>query len=214
MIEKPKSIKRQMAILRKLFPGIRLSNLGKKLSKREFVEENIVQLAIPKWKKIAPTYSEAVVKVFGLIEKTRNIKIIILPPKVCDAKHLRQTKKTILAWNEIEKKQKDKDVFIVPIENKLKFKECTAKEVSESVAEKEFSLGLFEIGIIALTHPEIINDKIFSWISCYGDEYSRKGNRSFLLSCHYQFSNGAVTFHTWGKKRSLPYYATVSGFID
>lgn len=168
---KIKDITEQVCILREIFPEIYFTyeELG--------VEKTLPKkaegwFAIPKWKKIAPTYNEAVEKVLGLIKKTRGY--------ACDKNrnypnHLRQSEKSKKAWEKLKMDQKNNDILVIPAQFGLLHVGRSVRRAREIMRTNEFGLGLYEVGIMLLTHPERLIDRGDLSICCAGDEISRDG---------------------------------------
>lgn len=151
----PKTIKEQAEIIENSF-GIKISYPETMPLLPEKAEHYFL---IPKWDRVGKTYAQAVNAVIAAIKKQRNGKVY--------------------QWNEFT------DENLRPLERNIpeiiaaQFGELHKGESVESVrnnkGKNEGLLGLYEISVMLLTHPERLEKYEDLWIDCAGDEYSYAG---------------------------------------
>lgn len=168
------SLKEQVNLLRKLFPGIGYAD--EKLAEQNLPPNAEGWFAIPRWEKIASTYGEAVQKVLDLIKQAENGDFHDFCEGKFSAKHLRQSKKTRKAFQRLGNEQKDSDILVFPFHFDQTHKVMNANE---------FGVGAFAIGIMILT-----NQRSFLWrggfsiFKCFGDKMSPYNNGGFFSLLH------------------------------
>ncbi len=190
---KPKGITEQTNRLRELLPGIGYAD--EKLVKQNLPPNAEGWFAIPKWEKIAPTYGEAVQKVFDLLRKTRDGKFYNYRDGRLGSEYLRQSQKSIKAWEKLGDEQKDHDILIVPAQFGLRHRGRSVRRAREVMSSQEFGLGAFAIGIMLLTHPERLQHYDDLYIDCVGDEYSLDADGDFPGAPIFDFNGGQVRFN-------------------
>ena len=189
---KPKGITDQTNRLRELFPGIGYAD--EKLTEVELPSNAEGWFAIPRWEKIAPTYNEAVQKVFDLIKKTRKGKFYNYREGNLGPQYLRQSTKTAKIFQVLGDEQKDHDILVVPAQFGLNHRGKSVRRAREVMNASEFGLGAFAIGIMLLTHPERLQHYDDLWIDCVGDEYSPRADGDFSRAPCFHFVDGKVKF--------------------
>jgi len=172
-----KSIPEQVAIIRKLLPGVGSAN------------EQIAKLPLPvgadgwfaflKQEAIGRTYREATEKVLGLLKQTRNGAFHNYYDGRIGPRYLRQSEHSIKAWKQIEKEQAGHDILIVPAQFGLLYSGHSATEARAKMAQNEFGLGALAAGIMLATHTEreVRFDQMH--IDCVGDEFSTIDDNNF-----------------------------------
>jgi hypothetical protein len=201
-----KEVAEQIDVLCRLFPELR-SFPKKKIFKKSFSNGAEGLLVVPKWEKIAPTYNEAVEKVFHQIYMTRG----------SDTKHfmfgsgyLRRNERTEKMFRALGKKQKGNFLF-VDAQFGLRHDGLSVEEVRKAFSEKEFGLGFFEVGIMLLTHPEL--QKIAWCMDCAGDDYSQDAGNAFLEVPSLSLWKGKLIIFKFSIKDHSRGCASVSGFL-
>lgn len=155
---------------------------------------------IPKWEKIAPTYNEALQKVLDAIKSTRPfynwVEGKIGPEYLRESKD-KGTTPEVLAC-QLGKLHKGESVASVRI-NKPK---------------DEILLGAYEVGIIILTHPEVLEKWEDLWLDCPGDEYDYPDSGvRFDGAPYFYFYDSRVEFVTKGVSVASGFYGSVSGLL-
>lgn len=209
---KPKGITEQTNKLRELFPGIGFAD--EKLVELPLPENAEGYFAIPKWETVAPTYGEAVEKVFALIKKTRGGKFYNYREGQLDPKHLRQSAKTAKAFQTLGEQQKDYDILVVPAQFGICHRGRSVRRAREVFLANEFGLGTFAVGIMLLTHPERLGDYDDLYIDCAGDEYAPGGDGKFVSAPLFNFVGGEAEFDTYGIDFAYQSCGSASGFLQ
>lgn len=153
---------------------------------------------IPEWKKVAPTYNEAVQKVLDAIKSTR----------------------PFYNWREgqigPEFLRERVNKGIVPEILAAQFGEKHKGESVENVRKtKEILLGAYEVGIMLLTHPNRLEKYEDLWIDCPGDEYnSPASDARFGHAPYFYFSDGVVKFGAERVGFARDLCGSASGFLS
>jgi len=208
---KPKGITEQTNILRQLFPG--LGYADEKLTTNPLPQNAEGYFAIPRWEKIAPTYGEAVEKVFDLLAKTRNGKFENYRKGQLGPQYLRQSKKTADAFQKFGDEQKDYDILVIPAQFGLRHAGRSVRRAREVMNASEFGLGAFAIGIMLLTHPERLQHYDDLWIDCAGDEFSLDGDGVFSRAPGFRFGIGRLRFDASTVGYVSDLYGSASAFL-
>ena len=207
----PKPIVEQMKVLRKLFPEV--GSIDEKLAEADLLPNAEGWFAIPRWKKIAPTYGKAVQKVLDLIKQTRDGKFHNYREGKLGPQHLRQHAKTAKMFHAIGDEQKDHDVLIVLAQFGLNHRGKSVRRAREVMNASEFGLGAFATGIMILTHPERLQDYNDLWIDCAGDEYAPGAGGDFSHALYFSFDGGEVRFRASRIGGPGGSCGSVSGFV-
>jgi hypothetical protein len=200
----------QTNMLRQLIPGVGFAD--EKLSESSLPEGAEGHFAIPRWEKIAPTYREAVEKVFALLSKQRNGKFYNYREGKLSEQYLRQTEQTKAMFQKLGDEQKGYDILVVPAQFGKRHAGRSVRRAREVMDVNEFGLGAFAVGIMLLTHPERLVDYNDLWIDCAGDEYSPGGDGRFEFAPLFDFDGGKVEFDTFWFSRAHDLYGSASGF--
>ncbi len=208
---KPKGITEQTNILRQLFPGIGYAD--EQIASQPVPSNAEGWFAIPRWDKIAPTYGEAVQKVLDLIKQARNGKFYNYREGQLGPQHLRQSAKTIKAFQELGDEQKDHDILVVPAQFGLRHKGRSVRRARKVMDASEFGLGAFAIGIMILTHPERLQHYDDLWIDCAGDEFTPGAGGQFDDAPVFHFHGGKVGFDADWVDDVRDGYGSASGFL-
>ena len=208
---KPKIITEQTDRLRELFPGIGYAD--DKIAEGDLLKHAEGWFAIPKWEKVAPTYGEAVQKVFDLIKQTRDGNFFNYHEDQTGPKNLRQTSKTANVFQKLGNEQKDHDILVVPAQFGLCHRGRSVRRAHEVFAENEFGLDSFAIGIMILTHPERLQHYDDLYIDCAGDEFTPYADGDFSNAPFFNFDDGGVGVGASGVGDAGDDYGSASGFV-
>lgn len=166
--------------------------------------------AVPRWEKVASSYSEAVEKVLDLIGKTRTFHNY--RKGALGQKYLRLSERTAVALQMIGEKQKG-DFLLIPAQFGLTHRGRSVRRVRVVYAPHEFGLGSFIAGCMILSHPE----RIVQWeqlhIDCPGDEYAPDADGEFSDAPLFHH-DGKVEFHVNWVYYALENYGSASGFVS
>lgn len=189
---KAKGIAEQVSRLCELFPGIGTAN--EKLADQPLPSGAEGYFVIPRWKKIAPTYNEAVEKVLALIEKTRNGKFYNYRAGELGPQYLRQHSRTVKLMQKVGEQQKNHDMLVIPAQFGFRHRGRSVRRAREVFTANECGLGAFAIGIMLLTHPKRLQHLNNLWIDCAGDEFAPGAGGEFSGTPFFMFSDGKVRF--------------------
>lgn len=209
---KPKGITEQTNRLRELFPGIGFAD--EKLAEGELPKHAEGWFAIPKWQTVAPTYGEAVEKVFCIIKKTRNGKFYNYREGQLGPDRLRLSAKTAGVFQKLGDEQKDHDILVVPAQFGIRHRGRSVRRALEVFAGNESGLGAFAIGIMLLTHPERLQHYGDLWIDCAGDEYAPGAAGVFSVAPIFNFDFGQVGFDGYWVDHADARCGSASAFVS
>ncbi len=206
--KKPKSITEQMNILRQLFPGIGF--VDKKIAEQPLPPNTEGWFAIPKWETMAATYGEAVQRVLDVIKKTRSGKFYNYRNSQLGPQYLRQSAKSVKAFQKLGSEQKSHDILIVAAQFGKRHAGRSARRARAVMDVSEFGLGAFAVGIMLLTHPERLQHYDDLWIDCAGDEFSYDADGQFGFAPYFSFHDGRVWFGTFDVAYTSDDYGSAS----
>ncbi|PIZ00497.1 hypothetical protein COY62_02215 [bacterium (Candidatus Howlettbacteria) CG_4_10_14_0_8_um_filter_40_9] len=210
--EKPHGITEQTNRLRELFPGIGFAD--EKIAEGELPSSAEGWFAIPRWESIAPTYGEAVQKVFDKLRETRGGRFHNYREGQLDHGHLRQSKKSVKAWGRwATSKQEGHDILVFPAQFGFLHRGRSVRRALEVMNSREFGLGAFAIGIMLLTHPERLQHFDDLWIDCAGDEFSFFAGGCFEIAPYFSFRGSKLGFDTSGVGSAGGYCGSASAFV-
>lgn len=215
---KLKSINEQCLTIRKYFPrvGFALERFeGAHLFGIE--EANYMSpaegwFAVPRWEIIASTYNLAVVKALKVF-KVINSNVFLRcfgSQDIFVPEHLQPGRKKIIAFNELCLEKGETDILVFPAQFGLYYRNCSPDKVFKSLGLYSFGLGLFELIIKFITHPEILQSGNHLGFIGLGDEFcynNEKGRVCFSVvdNCRYHLDV------IWDNEVS-PKHGAVTGF--
>jgi hypothetical protein len=205
---KLKTLEEQDQILHTFFPGLGSTDL--KPADHKLPNDAEAYFLIPRWEKIAPTYNQAVEKVLELIASKRDFQNYRKGELGPD--RLQEGSKKTSMMKIIGRKQKS-DILVVPAQLGMKYRGSSVRRAREIFGKNEFGFGAFEVGIIALTHPDrfVRFDELDT--DCPGDEYAPGAGRVFSKAPLFLFFDGKLRFGTSGVSVVFDRYGSVSGFV-
>ena len=203
-----KGITEQTNRLRELFPGIGYAN--EKLAEATLPENAEGWFAIPRWEKVAPTYGEALQKVFDLIKQTRNGAFYNYHEGQLGSNQLRQSAKSVSIFQKLGDEQKDHDILVVPAQFGIRHRGRSVRRAREVMNANECGLGAFAIGIMLLSHPERLAHYDDLWIDCGGDEFAPNADGDFSRSPYFWFNDDGVRFATYDVDDACVYFGSAS----
>lgn len=215
---KSRGIMTQILALQKLFPGIGSANKNLLAQIKKGVVLPVGAeglLTAPHWSKIAGSYPEACEKVLDLLEKTYGSHFIKWNKGEIGPKYLREGPKKSCTMESFQREQ-NADILIFPAHFDICLHGPTTRRTRLVMNDSDFGLGVYEIGIMLLTHSQFLNirgDEI--WANCAGDEYASSGDGNFTFKhvpC-FEFNNGSARLTAYvGKSYDFNYYSSLSGF--
>lgn len=156
---------------------------------------------IPSWKKIAPTYTDAVKEVFDSLKKERNFYNHIEGKIGSD--RLRQT----------ERKLRVTMPEILCVQLGQKHKGQSVEYVRKNYESNEVGLGAYEVGMILLLNSDVLTKYKDFWIDCAGDEYAPGADGDFSDAPIFKFSDGKVKFDDDWTARAYDKCGSASAFL-
>lgn len=210
---KPNSVDAQANKLRELFSGIGDANRSLADTPVPYVAEG--KFVIPRWQKIAPTYSKAVEAVLDKLRVTYGDRFCNYIANELGAKYLHEGAAKKAALRKIGKSQAGYDLLVVDGQLGLRHRGRSvrrAREVMESGKSGEFGFGAFEVAITLLTHPDRIQHYDDLWIDCAGDEYSPGADGHFVCAPLFRFYAGDLGLFTSDFHEAFAYCGSASGF--
>ncbi|MCK5059831.1 MAG: hypothetical protein KAR00_01630 [Candidatus Pacebacteria bacterium] len=200
---KIKGITEQTNILRQIFPGVGYAD--EKLAERPLPANAEGWFAIPRWERMSPTYGEAVQIVFGMIKRTRNDKFYTPCPL-----DLNRRVQTVAMLKNIGDQQRGSDILVIPAQFGVRYRGMSVRRVREIVDTLEFGMGVFQVAIMLLTHPERFQQFYNLWIDCAGDDYIFD---TVHAAPYFSFRYNKVRFSTrWVGKQDVK-FGSISGFV-
>ena len=196
-----KQIKNQWKILTKLLPELKGIECPKEYKESSEAEEYFV---IPHY-KLFGTYNEAVLNLLKVIKKTR--PCYDWRSGNWTEKYLKQTQRKVDFWN------KQQDVIILGTQLGNKWKGKSVKEVRENYSKNELGLGIYEVLIILLLKPDILEKYEDLFLDCAGDEYSYVADGVFSKSPLFAFYNDLLKFVTRDVSGADGHFGSVSAFL-
>lgn len=163
---------------------------------------------------MAATYGEAVQKVFEKIKEIRGGKFYNYRDGKLGPQYLRQSAKSVKAFQKLGLEQKDHDILVVAAQFGLRHRGRSVRRAREVMNASEFGLGAFAIGIMLLTHPERLKHFDDLWIDCAGDEFSCFGDGQFDGAPYFYFNDDEVKFGTLGVDDAHAYDGSASASVS
>jgi len=204
-----KPLAEQRALLLRYFP--QLHDGGEAFSPMPNGAEGY--FAIPRWEKIAPTYGEAVEKVFLAINNSRGVTLHNYRDKRLGPDYLREEKQSRIRWERLAGQQ-GTDIIVVPAQFGMYYRGLSVRRVREKFTENEFGLGAYHVAIMLLTHPERLATGNELWVYAPGDEYSYRADGRFELAPIFYFRSGEIGFDVIWFDGAYDFYGSASGFIS
>jgi len=204
-----KRIAEQVCILRQLFPGIGYAD--EKLAEEPLPLNAEGWFAIPRWQTIAPTYNQAVAKVLAMIKSER--RFYNNYEDLLGAMSLRQHGKKAEMFRKLGDEQKNHDILVVPAQFGFRHRGRSVRRAREVFLANEFGLGVYEIGIMLLTHPE----REARWeqlhIVCAGDEFTLSVSGGFVHAPSFFCRHSMIKFGVTWFGNAKGGYGSASAFL-
>lgn len=208
---KVKEITEQVSTLRQLFPELKDATFNESITTRPLPPNAEGWFAIPRWQAFAPTYGEAVEKVFAVIASKR--EFYNCRNGELGAEYLRQNAETVKMFQKLGDEQKGNDILVVPAQFGLYYGgRSVLRKRRQVFASKEFGLGAFAIGNMLLTHPERESCHDQLDIECTGNEFSEDANGYFLVKPTFYVVNGCLRFAASSQDETGNEYGLTSAF--
>lgn len=214
---KPRGINEQYRILEKNFKVYGLPNMDVIFQPTELPTEG--WFLIPKWEAIAKTYTEAVYKVMAKIKRTGSKKVERAVNRTfClgSPNHIiKETQEKMDAMGKMNVDQGGRNYTVIPAQFGIRHRGRSHRKAKEEhFLSNEFSLGLFEIGIMILTHPERLkrNEDLFIICGgdCYHSRYKGASMRVPVLTCE----NESVFLDEYWNNNAYEYCGAATAFFQ
>ena len=222
---KPKDVSAQSKQLQKLFPGLSLHTGNFKVRHMNVPEGADGLFVIPNWRSFAKqhyfsTYVDVVKIVFAKLRETThggNFRFENYREEHMTSAYLCETAEKARAMARVADQQRFSELLVIPAQISAVHHGHSVKEARAAIGDNGFGLGVFEVGIILLTHPERITDDKDLPISCIGDEFKLGGkyfdeDRPYVPS--FRSNVGKLSFNVGDCHYTVGgRYISASGFI-
>lgn len=197
---KNKPVTEQLKTLKAIFPEIK-NTKGEIDLATEIETEG--QFIIPN-PKLFGTYNEAVAKVLEALKSSRTC--YDWREGKWGIEYLKQLPVKEQFWS------KQEDMIVISAQFGQQHAGESVKTVRESTQDNELPFGVYEVGIMLLTHPERLQSYDDLFIDCPGDEYSYSGDGVFSKAPIFNFYGGELLFGTYVVSDARDNYGSASGF--
>ena len=209
-----KPLAEQLAVLLDHFPQLREGRAAfGRAALAPLPQEAEGYFAIPRWEKIAPTYGEALEKVFDALYNSRLARFHNYRDGKLGHDYLREEKQSRVKWERLASRQ-SADIIVVPAQFGMYHRGQSIRRTRESLWENEFGLGAYHVAIMLLTHPERLATGNELWIYAPGDEYSYRADGQFELAPVFYFRGGEIGFDVIWFDGAYEFYGAASGFVS
>lgn len=179
--DKPKDITKQLQIISRLFPRLKVNMKLVDCINRGEIKSPMTSdgyFCIPHWSSIGSTYSEAVERILERLKLIRNSTSYENISndgytnflKSCSSDFLRQSKRKAAIMDELLAKQ-GAHILVLPAQFGIRYRGCSVRCARFIMPTSEFGLGLYEIAFMLITHPERLQQYDDLWITAVGDMY-------------------------------------------
>lgn len=162
--------------------------------------------AIPHYRLIGPTYNDALMKVFKALSDSRPCYDYQSGNWGPTYLHQLPVKETF--WNS----QKE-EIILISAQFGAIHAGKSVKRVCTELKDNELPLGIYEVAIMLLTHPERLQDYNDLWIDCHGDEYSPDAGGAFSEAPVLYFDVGWVRFDAFDLSFAYGFFGSASAFV-
>lgn len=208
----PETLTKQARILKRLFPQLKDDFVQPDPSRLPAHAEGYV--IVPRWQAIGSTYHAALQIVLDTIAKRRKGEFWNLRENQMDPDQLRQSVKSVECWECIERAQGGRDMLVIPAQFGMRHRGRSVRRARLVMADGEFGLGAFAVGIMLLTHPQRMQHTEDLWLDCPGDEFHELmlPNPPFNRAPYFRFLK-ELGFGAYNGKRAAAYFGSVSGWV-
>lgn len=168
---------------------------------------------IPRWQNIAPTYGEALAKVFAAIKATRKDVFQDYTNGNIGPNYLRQTPRNIAFLERLAAEQPGNSNFLViPAQFGLRHRGRSVRRALEVMQVNEYGLDAFSVAIMILTHGERFTKYEDLCVDCAGSEYSPDADGDFSGAPRFGWCGGTLCFNSKRLVYAYEYFGSVSAF--
>ena len=206
-----KPIPGQVTLLREAFPELKEARCNEIMSRYDLPDGAEAWFAIPRWQALAPTYTEAIERVFAVLANRRRFE-----NRICgkmSAEYLRESDRAAQAWNLIGNSQEGANILVIPAQAGLRHRGRSARRAAAMMDSNEFGLGAFATAILILLHPERMSGGETLMIDASGDEYALLGNGEYTRVPLFDFGISGLEFSIFYRERARPMWGTPSAFV-
>jgi hypothetical protein len=206
----------QIKMLRKIFPDIGRPNQGllrqSKEGRMELPAGAEGWFAIPHWSKVANTYSKAVEIVRSLLNQAYNGRFNKYLQDQLGPQYLLETSKKLRAM-EMLKQSQNEDILLIPAQFGVRHRGRSVRRACAVMNSCEFGLGIYEIGIMLLTHLNRLKHHNVLRIDCAGDEYRPDADSNLPCVLQFDFAGNWLGISYRPPRSVNIHHGSVSGFI-
>ena len=215
---KPNLVHDQVEVLKKLFPELgdnpTVGNLAGDVpngAESKFALPNVWRPELV----LTGNYNDHVVGVLGLIKQDRDGKFYNYRDGQLGPERLRQSARTESAMRKVSEEQGHPDILVIAAQFGLTHRGRSVRRARKvMVAQDQYGLGAFAIGVMLLTHPQRLQHYDDLWIDCAGDEFDDPGaDDRFDRAPRFKFRGGEVRFGSSHVDYAVDFYGSVSGFL-
>ncbi len=169
---KPKSIQKQAEILSKVFPLLSHQLLNVPIFEQKELGFTEGLFVIPHWLLIAQTYHDAVLTALERLREIRGGRVYQYSFGKMRSNYLSRGSSTERAFKIIGGERWWSRVVTIPAQFGIDYRGVSSQWAKRMFREREYGLGLFEVIIMLITHPERLDNNDDLWIECPGDSYA------------------------------------------
>lgn len=210
----PRNIESQIARLREFFPQLEKVDISIALN-QVLPPGAEGWFAIPRWKKIARTYNEALEEMLKILDLNRGKKFFNWREGYIGPTYLRERERAQAGFQKLADQQAGKDIIIVPAQFGLRHTQYSPCKTFNLLNEDaEFGLNSFAISCMILTHPERLKHVNDLWIHCIGDECrDDESSKAFSKTPSFRFTNDMLKFGAGFCENIDPNSGSPTGFL-
>ncbi|MFZ2038788.1 MAG: hypothetical protein WAV11_02530 [Minisyncoccia bacterium] len=209
--KRPRSVADQVSNLVKFFPELRSAD--ERLIEQPLPPNAEGWFAIPRRKKIASNYVEAVKRVFDLIAISRNGKFKNCCEDKMDKQYFRQLDRTKDIFQRIGCEQKDHDILLIPGQFGILYRGNPVHRTLKGMDSSEYPFDTFTTAIMLFNHPERLNHYEDLWIDCGGDELASTVVGVLPKAPCFRSLNGRVEYAMYPVGAACDIRGSASGFL-
>ena len=140
---------------------------------------------IPKWDRVASSYSEATQLVVALLKEVHGRKFHNYREGELTDQHLRLVDKTTDAYRQLS--DQPGDFYVFDAQFGKRWAGTSVRHARARFSPEEFGLGPYEVACLLLSHPERISANDHLNIDCAGVEYRTNVRDSFALCLNFSW---------------------------
>lgn len=209
---KPHSVAEQMEGLKRCFPN-KLESFDARVAARELPPGAEGMFLVPRWQTVASTYNEAVEVVLALLGPAYERGFYNYRKGDIGPNLLIQTTEKERFFQVIGDEQKEKDVLVFPAQFGLRHQGRSVHHSRILMHANEVGLGVYEIGVMLLTHPDRLASHEDLFINCVGDEYRPMDNCGFMMAPFFLSGGLQLRLDAGHMHDCFSHFGSVSAFL-